>query len=98
MLIDSEVDQYEQEIKDRWVTKLDNAHIWAASQCRTALVYFDCGVGPRPPLTRAPTLTGRGRWRKKRFAPFAISVSDIRANGPRARETAFEMPFDSFRG
>jgi hypothetical protein len=48
VLIDSEVDQCAKEIKDRWMTKLDNVDVWAASQCRTALVYFEWDVGPRP--------------------------------------------------
>jgi glyoxylase-like metal-dependent hydrolase (beta-lactamase superfamily II) len=48
VLIDSEVDQCAKEIRDRWITKLDNVDVWAASQCRTALVYFEWDVGPRP--------------------------------------------------
>ena len=46
--IDNEVNQCAQEIKDRWMSKLDNVDVWAASQCRTALVYFEWDVGPRP--------------------------------------------------
>jgi glyoxylase-like metal-dependent hydrolase (beta-lactamase superfamily II) len=48
VLIDSEIDQCAREIKDRWMAKLDNVDVWAASQCRTALVYFEWDVGPRP--------------------------------------------------
>jgi glyoxylase-like metal-dependent hydrolase (beta-lactamase superfamily II) len=48
VLIDSEIEQCAQEIKDRWQTKLDSVDVWAASQCRTALVYFEWDVGPRP--------------------------------------------------
>jgi glyoxylase-like metal-dependent hydrolase (beta-lactamase superfamily II) len=48
VLMDSEVEQCEREIEDRWMKKLDNVDVWAASQCRTALVYFEWDVGPRP--------------------------------------------------
>jgi glyoxylase-like metal-dependent hydrolase (beta-lactamase superfamily II) len=48
VLMDSEVAQCEREIKDRWMAKLDNVDVWAASQCRTALVYFEWDVGSRP--------------------------------------------------
>jgi len=47
VLIDSEVDQCAQEIKSRWMTKLDDVDVWAASQCSTALVYYEWDVGPR---------------------------------------------------
>jgi glyoxylase-like metal-dependent hydrolase (beta-lactamase superfamily II) len=47
VLMDKEVDQCAEEIKDRWVSKLDNVDVWAQSQCRTALVYFEWDVGPR---------------------------------------------------
>jgi glyoxylase-like metal-dependent hydrolase (beta-lactamase superfamily II) len=47
VLIDSEVTQCAQEIKERWMTKLDNVDVWAVSQCRTALVYFEWDVGSR---------------------------------------------------
>jgi hypothetical protein len=46
VLIDSEVAQCAREIKDRWMTKLDNVDVWAASHCRTALVYYEWDVGP----------------------------------------------------
>jgi glyoxylase-like metal-dependent hydrolase (beta-lactamase superfamily II) len=46
VLIDNEVDQCADEIKNRWVTKLDNVDVWAASQCRAALVYYEWDVGP----------------------------------------------------
>jgi glyoxylase-like metal-dependent hydrolase (beta-lactamase superfamily II) len=47
VLIDSEVDQCAKEIKDRWVKKLEGVDIWAASHCRTALVYAEWDVGGR---------------------------------------------------
>jgi glyoxylase-like metal-dependent hydrolase (beta-lactamase superfamily II) len=48
VLIDNEVDQCAREIKNRWMAKLDNVDVWATSQCRTALVYFEWDVGTRP--------------------------------------------------
>jgi glyoxylase-like metal-dependent hydrolase (beta-lactamase superfamily II) len=48
VLIDHEVEQCAQEIKDRWAARLDNVDVWAGSQCRTALVYFEWDIGPRP--------------------------------------------------
>jgi glyoxylase-like metal-dependent hydrolase (beta-lactamase superfamily II) len=47
-LMQNEVNQCEKEIKDRWMTKLDNVDVWVRSQCRTALVYYEWDVGPRP--------------------------------------------------
>jgi hypothetical protein len=47
-LMQNEVDQCEKEIKDRWMTKLDNVDVWVRSQYRTALVYYEWDVGPRP--------------------------------------------------
>jgi glyoxylase-like metal-dependent hydrolase (beta-lactamase superfamily II) len=49
VLINSEVNDCANQIKERWVTKLEGVDIWAASHCRTALVYaeWDVGVGPR---------------------------------------------------
>jgi glyoxylase-like metal-dependent hydrolase (beta-lactamase superfamily II) len=47
VLIDSEIEQCAQEAKNRWMAKLDNVDVWAASQCRTALVYFEWDVGGR---------------------------------------------------
>jgi glyoxylase-like metal-dependent hydrolase (beta-lactamase superfamily II) len=49
VLIDSEVTQCAQEIKERWMATLDNVDVWAASQCRTALVYFEWDIGSGPP-------------------------------------------------
>jgi glyoxylase-like metal-dependent hydrolase (beta-lactamase superfamily II) len=49
-LIHDEVDECAKEIKDRWMTRLDNVDVWARSQCRTALVYYEWDVGPRPHL------------------------------------------------
>jgi glyoxylase-like metal-dependent hydrolase (beta-lactamase superfamily II) len=46
-LIDSEVNECAEEIKGRWITKLEGVDIWAASHCRTALVYAEWDVGPR---------------------------------------------------
>jgi hypothetical protein len=48
VLIDSEVRQCVAEIKDRWMTRLNNVDVWAESHSRTALVYFEWEVGPRP--------------------------------------------------
>jgi glyoxylase-like metal-dependent hydrolase (beta-lactamase superfamily II) len=45
VLIDSEVDQCANEVKSRWITKLEGVDIWAASHCRTALVYVEWDVG-----------------------------------------------------
>jgi glyoxylase-like metal-dependent hydrolase (beta-lactamase superfamily II) len=47
VLIDSEVNKCAQDIKDRWITKLEGVDIWAASHCRTALIYDEWDVGPR---------------------------------------------------
>jgi glyoxylase-like metal-dependent hydrolase (beta-lactamase superfamily II) len=47
-LMHNEVDQCEKEIRDRWMTKLDNVDVWVRSQCQTALVYYEWDVGPRP--------------------------------------------------
>jgi hypothetical protein len=47
VLINSEVEQGAKEIRERWVTKLEGVDIWAASHCRTALVYAEWDVGPR---------------------------------------------------
>jgi glyoxylase-like metal-dependent hydrolase (beta-lactamase superfamily II) len=47
VLMDSEVERCAREIKDRWMTKLDNVDVWVASQCRTALVYFEWDIGSR---------------------------------------------------
>jgi glyoxylase-like metal-dependent hydrolase (beta-lactamase superfamily II) len=47
VLINSEVNQCAEEIKNRWVTKLEGVDIWAASHCKTALVYAEWDVGAR---------------------------------------------------
>ncbi len=47
VLIDNEVGQCAEEIKNRWVQRLEGVDIWAASHCRTALVYAEWDVGPR---------------------------------------------------
>jgi glyoxylase-like metal-dependent hydrolase (beta-lactamase superfamily II) len=47
VLIDSEVDQCANEIIGRWKSRLDDVDVWAASQCRTALVYYEWDVGRR---------------------------------------------------
>jgi len=47
VLIDNEVHQCANEIKDRWIQKLEGVDIWAASHCRSALVYAEWDVGPR---------------------------------------------------
>jgi glyoxylase-like metal-dependent hydrolase (beta-lactamase superfamily II) len=47
VLINSEVNECAQEIKTRWIDKLEGVDIWAASHCRTALIYDEWDVGPR---------------------------------------------------
>ncbi len=47
VVIDDEVNQCANEIKSRWIQKLDGVDIWAASHCRTALVYAEWDVGQR---------------------------------------------------
>jgi glyoxylase-like metal-dependent hydrolase (beta-lactamase superfamily II) len=47
VLIDDEVNQCAKEITGRWVEKLEGVDIWAASHCRTAMVYAEWDVGPR---------------------------------------------------
>jgi len=47
VVIDDEVDQCANEIKKRWIQRLEGADIWAASHCRTALVYAEWDVGQR---------------------------------------------------
>jgi glyoxylase-like metal-dependent hydrolase (beta-lactamase superfamily II) len=47
VLIQDSVDQCAREIKSRWITKLEGVDIWAASHCRTALIYAEWDVGPR---------------------------------------------------
>jgi glyoxylase-like metal-dependent hydrolase (beta-lactamase superfamily II) len=47
VVIDDEVNQCANEIKNRWVQKLEGVDIWAASHCRTALVYAEWDVGQR---------------------------------------------------
>jgi glyoxylase-like metal-dependent hydrolase (beta-lactamase superfamily II) len=47
VLIESEVNQCAEQIKNRWTTKLEGVDIWAASHCKTALVYAEWDVGQR---------------------------------------------------
>jgi glyoxylase-like metal-dependent hydrolase (beta-lactamase superfamily II) len=47
VLINIEVNECAQEIKTRWIDKLEGVDIWAASHCRTALIYDEWEVGPR---------------------------------------------------
>jgi glyoxylase-like metal-dependent hydrolase (beta-lactamase superfamily II) len=47
VLIDDEVNQCAKEITGRWIDKLEGVDIWAASHCRTALVYSEWDVGSR---------------------------------------------------
>jgi glyoxylase-like metal-dependent hydrolase (beta-lactamase superfamily II) len=46
VLLDSEIAQGSREIKDRWMTTLDNVDVWAESHCSTALVYHQWDIGP----------------------------------------------------
>jgi glyoxylase-like metal-dependent hydrolase (beta-lactamase superfamily II) len=47
VLINCEVNECAQEIQSRWVKRLEGVDIWAASHCRTALVYAEWDVGSR---------------------------------------------------
>jgi glyoxylase-like metal-dependent hydrolase (beta-lactamase superfamily II) len=47
VLIDSEVNRCGEEIKRRWINRLEGVDIWASSHCRTALVYAEWDVGPQ---------------------------------------------------
>jgi glyoxylase-like metal-dependent hydrolase (beta-lactamase superfamily II) len=47
VMINSEVNECAEELKNRWITKLEGVDIWAPSHCRTALVYAEWDVGPR---------------------------------------------------
>jgi glyoxylase-like metal-dependent hydrolase (beta-lactamase superfamily II) len=47
VLINSEVNQCAEQIKSRWISKLEGVDIWAASHCKKALVYAEWDVGPR---------------------------------------------------
>jgi glyoxylase-like metal-dependent hydrolase (beta-lactamase superfamily II) len=46
VLFDGEIAQGASEIKNRWMTKLDNVDVWADSHCSTALVYYEWDIGP----------------------------------------------------
>jgi glyoxylase-like metal-dependent hydrolase (beta-lactamase superfamily II) len=45
VLFDSEIAQGSKEIKDRWMTRLNNVDVWAESHCSTALVYYEWDIG-----------------------------------------------------
>jgi hypothetical protein len=47
VLLDDVVDQCAKEIENRWIKRLAAVDIWAASHCRTALIYAKWDVGPR---------------------------------------------------
>ena len=47
VVIDDEVSQCANEIKNRWIQKLEGVDIWAASHCRTALVFAEWDIGQR---------------------------------------------------
>jgi glyoxylase-like metal-dependent hydrolase (beta-lactamase superfamily II) len=47
VVIDDEVNRCATEIRNRWVQKLEGVDIWAASHCRTELVYAEWDVGQR---------------------------------------------------
>ncbi|MCD2174960.1 MBL fold metallo-hydrolase [Rhizobium sp. C4] len=44
---DSQVAQCESEINARWLDKISNIDVYSASNCQTALTYFQFDVGPR---------------------------------------------------
>lgn len=46
VLIDSEAEECAQEIKPRWINRLEGVDIWAFSHCRTALIYDEWDAGP----------------------------------------------------
>jgi glyoxylase-like metal-dependent hydrolase (beta-lactamase superfamily II) len=47
VLIDDTIGKCAEEIKSRWVTRLEGVDIWARSHCRTALIYAEWDVGQR---------------------------------------------------
>jgi hypothetical protein len=47
VLISTEVNQCAEEVKSRWINRLEGVDIWASSHCHTALVYAEWDVGPR---------------------------------------------------
>jgi glyoxylase-like metal-dependent hydrolase (beta-lactamase superfamily II) len=47
VLIQSEVNECAAEITPRWIDKLEGVDIWAASHCRTALIYDEWDVGTK---------------------------------------------------
>jgi glyoxylase-like metal-dependent hydrolase (beta-lactamase superfamily II) len=47
VLINDQIDQCAQQIKSRWMDKLEGVDIWASSHCQTALVYAEWDVGSR---------------------------------------------------
>jgi glyoxylase-like metal-dependent hydrolase (beta-lactamase superfamily II) len=47
VLINDTVDKCAQEIKGRWIMRLEGVDIWAPSHCRTALIYAEWDVGQR---------------------------------------------------
>jgi glyoxylase-like metal-dependent hydrolase (beta-lactamase superfamily II) len=47
VLINSEVNQCAEEVKSRWINRLEGVDIWASSHCHTALVYAEWDVGLR---------------------------------------------------
>jgi glyoxylase-like metal-dependent hydrolase (beta-lactamase superfamily II) len=47
VLINSEVNQCAEEVKSRWINRLEGVDIWASSHCHTALIYAEWDVGPR---------------------------------------------------
>jgi glyoxylase-like metal-dependent hydrolase (beta-lactamase superfamily II) len=47
VMIDDAVGQCAAEIKGRWISRLEGVDVWAASHCRTALIYAEWDVGAR---------------------------------------------------
>ncbi len=47
---DSQVAQCESEINARWLDKISNIDVYSASNCQTALTYFQFDVGPDPTI------------------------------------------------
>jgi len=47
VLMNSEINQCADEIKGRWINRVEGVDIWASSHCHTALVYAEWDVGTR---------------------------------------------------
>jgi glyoxylase-like metal-dependent hydrolase (beta-lactamase superfamily II) len=50
VLIDHEAHECAKAVIEHWVTKLEGVDVWAASHCRTALIYAEWDVGRHAPV------------------------------------------------